>query len=918
MDDPRRYVELIGCTVDLGARVARWPDGERALTPTEAKLVQFLASLDGRAASADELLQQVWGYRAGVVSRTIKTTVNRLRGKIERNASEPEHLLTVAGLGYRLHLPPTEIVERAREEADTAGDVEAPLLGADTERSNLAPGTPIVGRAGERAEVLRRLREGERLLTVVGPGGAGKSALMRAAGLELLGEDRFQEVIAADLAGCGSADAIVRAVALAIGARPPTDEPRAAAAHLGSALARRGSFLLLLDDCEAGAEFVASAVSAWLGAAPRLAIVASSREPLRMQGEHVVRIGPLPLPDAVRLFEERAGASAHPGYRDPSRLEPILRGLDGLPLAIEMAATWADVLPPDDLLARLGKQLDVLRSDRRDRPARHESLRASVASSWELLSAWERAALLQLAVFPSGFSLDDAEDVLDLPRGAPPALAAVRGLIGRSLVHAEGGGAMPRFRLWAAVRAFAMEEGRDDAAETRHARRFARWGSDEVLDLLDRSGGAAVDALADIREDLVAAVLRAVAAGELGVAVDAVRALSLLTALRGPVMADAGALDAVLAAPGLAPSGRAAVLLARGALADALGDAGPALRDLRAAREAAAGADGGLCVRIDLALASALRGGDPPAALQAAETAAQGARALGNAGWLGRALLAAASLRVLLGQTDAGLRGYADALQHLRAAGDRRGEAVALERMADVHLDRGRPVRALSLYEAALERQRQCGDLSAAVDPLDAIARVLLAQGDLDGARTRCDEALAIARRLGNRAQEGRLAVHRAAVERQAGRLDDARKRLVEALALVRAVSDRPMQAEALVEIGEAEVEQGRTDRARAALGDAIALSHELGLAALEGVASGALAEVLAAEGRIDEARPLLQRADALLGGARHRVDQLRLLERWAQVEANAGDEARATAIARRAAEISELSVVDAPADPWR
>ena len=100
MDLPRR-IELAGCVVDLGARLARWPDGDRSLTPTETGLLSHLMAAEGRVVSQRDLLREVWGYRGGVVSRTVKTTVGRLRAKIERDASNPDHLLTVVGAGYR-------------------------------------------------------------------------------------------------------------------------------------------------------------------------------------------------------------------------------------------------------------------------------------------------------------------------------------------------------------------------------------------------------------------------------------------------------------------------------------------------------------------------------------------------------------------------------------------------------------------------------------------------------------------------------------------------------------------------------------------------------------------------------------------------------------------------------------------------
>lgn len=901
-----RYLDLLGCRIDLAARVARWHDGDRSITPTETKLLAYLASQDGRAVSRQELLKEVWGYRGGVISRTVKTTMGRLRAKVEIDPAQPDHLLTVVGLGYRFHVADAVAVAVAREELSTHADRPAPLIPddepVDATRCNLPPAGDLVGRQEAAAPLAVALDEG-RIATLIGPAGVGKSALALSWATDQAGARRWDEVAWIDLANATSRGDLLRAIADALGS-DLQGEGDDAARFLGGALAGRGRLLLVLDNAEQAAESLAAALPGLLDPAPRVSVVVTSREPLRIRGERQVAVAPLTAADAARLFARRIPGTPVPGYEDPAVVGPILECLDGLPLAIEMAAVWADLLGPDELRDRLDQQLDLLQEDRRDRPERHRSLRAAVASSWELLGAWERSALGQLAAFEGAFDLDEAHAVLrfDDPE-APTAPAALRSLRSRSLLRLEPG-ARTRFRLFRAVRAFATEDGLEPGAAARHGAHFARWGDPALLARLDRGGAQhELEKLAADRADLVAAGRRAQQRGDPDLAAAAVRALGLLAAFRGPSHGDPELIDRCLAAGG-GPD----LFWERGRLRLMAGDLRGAEADLEAA---VAGAASPEALR---ARALARRREDPAAALEFADAAVAAAELAGEPGGWGRALAERARCLQLLGQLEEAESAFEDALSRLVQAEDRRFGAIVLGHLGDVHLAKGRPLRAGSIFEEALTAQRDAGHRQGEGALLARIAGVRRLQGDTVGARHRLAEGLEITRRTGHRQLEAQLLVDTGSLDLAEGRTEAARGHLRAALVLARQVRDRAIEARALHLVGELELSRGRLLDASTWLRAAVGLARETGLVACEGEALGGLGELQAADGMIPEARESLARGNQLLSEAGERVARIRLLERWAEVEAAAGNEQQASDLMSQSLDAAELSVVDGPA----
>ncbi|WP_307808286.1 AfsR/SARP family transcriptional regulator [Streptomyces oryzae] len=361
---------------------------------------------------------------------------------------------------------------------------------------NLRTGlTSFVGREGEISALCEELGKA-RLVTLTGPGGAGKTRLSLEAAARAraeLGGEWADGVWVAELAAVrdphdrgATAEAVLTALGgretvltgtTAEGLRAATD-PTAAnpLAQLAERCAAR-RMLLVLDNCEHLIDAAARVVETLLVECPGVTVLATSREPLGVPGEFVRPVEPLPDPVALRLLAER-GASARPGFRiadDPEACAEICRRLDGLPLAIELAAARLRSLTPSQLARRLDHRFRLLTSGNRTVLPRQQTLRAVVDWSWELLDTAERAVLRRLAVFTGGCQLEQAEEVCaDLVEGADGDVTALlSSLVDKSLVVAvpeECGGGM-RYRLLETVAEYAAEKLDEVPGEREHAER---------------------------------------------------------------------------------------------------------------------------------------------------------------------------------------------------------------------------------------------------------------------------------------------------------------------------------------------------------------------------------------------------------------------------------------------------------------
>ncbi|MFJ5123165.1 AfsR/SARP family transcriptional regulator [Kitasatospora sp. NPDC088548] len=398
--------------------------------------------------------------------------------------------------GRRLQLLHAELLAPADRPEQPAAPVRPgpppeapPARSAGNLRGRL---TSFVGRESDLA-ALRATLTGSRLVTLTGPGGSGKTRLSVEAGRAEQAAGSWPDgVWLAELAPLESPAAVPAAVVSALGLRetllhtggmvaeviePRTDDPvRRLVEHCG-----RRRMLLVLDNCEHLVQAAADLADRLLAECPGLTVLATSREPLGVPGETVLPVEPLPDPVALRLLAERA-AAARPGFdprREPEACAEICHRLDGLPLAIELAAARLRVMTARQIADRLDGRFALLTAGSRTLLPRQQTLRAVVDWSWDLLGKRERAVLRRLSVFAGGWTLEDAEaicaDDADVPREEVADL--LLSLVDKSLLVADlGGGGPPRYRMLETIHEYAVERlagaAERDETERRHVAHF--------------------------------------------------------------------------------------------------------------------------------------------------------------------------------------------------------------------------------------------------------------------------------------------------------------------------------------------------------------------------------------------------------------------------------------------------------------
>jgi len=365
----------------------------------------------------------------------------------------------------------------------TPGSIELPT-----------PATPFLGREQELFDAVSLVYERDpRVLTIVGPGGTGKTRFSLELA-RLLGDDAEGGTVFVPLAPLRDAEFVLPAVADRLGASSP--DPAAIAARVGE---RRTH--LVCDNLEHLLPDVAAPLAELVAAVPALRLFATSREPLRIQGEAELDLPPLVRDEAVALFCERAQA-VRPDVTATDAVVQLCDRLDGLPLALELAAARTKLLTPEALLDRFADRLDSLKGTR-DAEERHMTLRATIAWSYDLLDEDEQALFANLGVFRGGCTLETAELVCDAD------LDTLASLLDKSLLRRRTGRLLGEERYWMleTIREFALERlresGREDEVRRRHAERMRQIAADQLN--LDEPEAGVEWAMAE-REDLRAAL----------------------------------------------------------------------------------------------------------------------------------------------------------------------------------------------------------------------------------------------------------------------------------------------------------------------------------------------------------------------------------------------------------------------------
>lgn len=377
--------------------------------------------------------------------------------------------------------------------------------------------TAFVGRTDEAEAVTAAVRAG-RMLTLVGPGGSGKTRLVVKVATEV-GAGWPGEVSWIGLDAVADDSAVAARVAEVLGI---TARSGAEASAVTSTLAR-GRGLLVLDNCEQVRHGVRAFVDELLAAAPQVAVLATSRMPVGADAERVYRIGPMRLDDARVLLLSRAEAAGAPRPAE-TRARRICDRIDRLPLAIELAAGWMTTLSPDEIVQRLDQPLDLLESAEPRRPHRLRSLASSVRWSHELLDPTQRTVFRRLAVFQRGFTAHQAQSVCaDAALAPAEVLKGLRGLVDASLLNADLESTPARYSMLDVIAAFSRAQlagsGEEDAIRERHLATY-RDAVERLLPLRESDKDTWRSALAPEYQNLVAAIEWGLSGGNVGEARD--------------------------------------------------------------------------------------------------------------------------------------------------------------------------------------------------------------------------------------------------------------------------------------------------------------------------------------------------------------------------------------------------------------
>jgi predicted ATPase/DNA-binding winged helix-turn-helix (wHTH) protein len=444
-------------------------------------ILEALVERAGEVVGKEQLIARAWP-KTYVEEANLKIQVSALRRALGDGQDGNRYVITVPGRGYNFVAPVR------REEPSRAPQ---PPIVASTAAHNLPIAvTRMIGREEAVAALASRLSR-ERLVTIVGPGGIGKTTVALAVA-ERVVAGYEHGVWLVDLAPLADPRLVPSAVATVLGLEVRTEDPLPA---LIAAL-RDNRMLLLLDNCEHVIEAVAGLAAALLGGTSGVSILATSREPLGIAGEREYRLAPLRSPQAssrltaaeavtfpaVQLFVERVTATvedfALTDANAPLVVE-ICRRLDGLPLAIEFAAPRVEVLGIEGLAARLDESLQLLGVRRRTTMPRHQTMRAVVDWSYGLLSEDEQLVFRALGIFAGGFTVEAAAAVaMDAANTPTVAIDRLADLVAKSLVVADVSGTKPRFRLLDTTRAYAIEKLGASGERERIARRHAEYYRD--------------------------------------------------------------------------------------------------------------------------------------------------------------------------------------------------------------------------------------------------------------------------------------------------------------------------------------------------------------------------------------------------------------------------------------------------------
>jgi predicted ATPase/DNA-binding SARP family transcriptional activator len=808
-NDERRRVELLREALALWRGAAMQGVGLTDSAPLAAAVTRLeglrLIAVEDRFAAEVSL-----GHGAGLIAElTDVVAAHPLR---ERLAAALMRALAAAGRGSEALL----VYQHTREAlAEALGADPSPELSAlhvallrgelgpreqgwqeEGRKTNLrAELTSYVGKDADVAAV-RELIASHRLTTLTGPGGSGKTRLATETGRTLLG-DLPDGAWLVELAAAGADGDVAQAALAALGLRDALlgEAPNAGPAERLIAAIRDREALLILDNCEHVIDAAAAFAYRVLGECRRLRILATSREPLGITGEALWPVEPLALPDgnaspgeiesspAVQLLRDRAGAVRRDlavDARTSSAMARVCRALDGMPLAIELAAARLRTMSVDQLDSRLDDRFRLLTSGSRTALPRHQTLRAVVDWSWELLTDAERVVLRRLSVFSGGASLEAAEQVCAGDGGdRERVLELLTALAEKSLLLVEGHRA-PRFRLTGMIKEYAghrlAEAGESDRARQAHLGYFT-----ELIETAEPHlfRGEQLDWLAalEVEHDNIGAAVRgALAAGEARGAVRLAASAGWYWWLGGHKAEGGELITAATAVPGEAADEDRAMVYAYVAmfLSSGRGDEHQVAEWIHEAyRLSQRNPHGKPLLGLVAPLERMLEA--PDAFLPAWESL------LDNADPWVRALtrLQLGKMRIMLGQGGRDADAYLEqALAEFRAIGERWGISFALTELADRIAVRGEFAAAREYYEQAIGVVTEVGATEDVIRMRSVQAQLCWLLGDQDASAAAIAEAERCAERVTWPDALAELALAKAKLSRWGGHPAEARRQL--------------------------------------------------------------------------------------------------------------------------------------------
>jgi non-specific serine/threonine protein kinase len=705
--------------------------GERVirLRPKTFAVLHYLLQRPGRLVTKDELLDAVWP-ETSVSDTVLKVCIRELREALGDDPQSPRFIETAHRAGYRF-------IAEIR-----TGALPAAL-------------SSFIGREREIAEV-RRLFERGRLVTLTGAGGSGKTRLAIQAAGEL-GDEMEDGMWWVELAALSDAGLLPQAVAAALGVR---EQPGRALSETLVIWLRPRNLLLLLDNCEHLIAACAGLADSLLRACPRLKVLATSREALGVNGEIVWPVPPLSLPDpgdlpsveelmkyeAARLFVERASA-ASPRFAltggNAAAVAQTCHRLDGLPLAIELAAARVKALSVEQIAARLDDCFRLLATGGRAETPRHQTLRAATDWSYDLLTPAERVLLRRLSVFAGSFALEAAEAVCaDSDIAREETLDLLSRLIDKSLVDVAGAerGGEARYRLLETVRQYARERllASDEAAATQllHLNFFLRLAEEIEPRINTAERQQWLARLASEQGNLRAALRYGIEMKETAASLRLAGALFWFWFHRGDWSEGRGWMAEVIAGSETRDRHLAKALFGQGVLAWAQGDAAAARSSLEESvaiwREEEDRL--GLAYALEFLGVELLRQNEHAQARALAEESIALFRQNIDRFGLASSL---ASLGVVA-QAQADYRPARSFLEEsaalFREAGDNWGLALPLRNLGIVALREGDYDRAVALLKESLIILRELGEKWFISRSLETLAVVLALQGDCERA----------------------------------------------------------------------------------------------------------------------------------------------------------------------------------------